>query len=376
MNKHGTGIWLDGEGKLPIHHDWDKKSFSKVPAFLTENLSRLSAIPELADHAFNYVSSEDFFKNLQKIIFPFILQAKALTVFTLKNLMNEGQISHVPQAMQAIGGMFLGVNIPMGIFNIYSLVRNWSEHNWFMRAAISTHILGNFLLSGAGISLLISKVPTLSSLVGSGKTLIFGKLAFIMGPIGMSLFAFVFLAKGSDASAKVVRFEKEIYSLKNKIQSSNLNDIETILIQRELARCKAGRTAAGIDAIKYFLLGVGIGMGAVVMSNLIAGSLASSLGWAAASLVGSGLIMGLGGLGYQWYYAKSEENKETDELAKELKTLINNQLSGMPHITQETKINFLKTNLGNAFNEDEIDSILKTPRFPGNPTLIDLIEGT
>ncbi len=321
--------------------------------------SEKSPIQSVPVSSIKFAFPKDFSETLKEKVVPLAMQAKASSIFTVKTLMASGTITHMQAALTGVGGLFIGVNLPAGVINTYSLVKNWKTTTKMGRAVRSSQILANTLLTSAGASLLFSKVGSLSALIGPSHAALAGKAAFVLGPAGMAILSVMNLGMGAVSVKKAVGFEALRKEAAAKQEGAN--PLEKALFSREERRFAAQRDFAVASSVKSFLLGIGIGVGALVMSGIVAGALTTPFGWAAIGLVGAGMAISIGVMVVQKRKAASKEREEGEQLVR----IIMEQMD-----LQGESIEEAVKNLSPHFT----DEVLNSSGWPGNPTLLELIE--
>jgi len=343
------------EGSQPIKGGQPPQPVPKaegVDELLREAKSPLASVP---------ISSIKFTlpETLKEDAVPIAMQAKATSIFTVKSLMLGGTITQMQPALAGVGSLFIGINLPVGIINTYSLVKNWKETSKMGRAVKSSEILANMLLTGAGSALLLSKLPKLAHLIGPSHAAAAGKAAFILGPIGMGILSVLSLGMGAVSTKQAVGYEAQRKEAAEKLTQTD-DPLEQALHSREVRRFSAMRDFSIANSVKYFLVGIGIGLGALVMSGIIAGSLVTPLGWVAAGLVGAGLVISIGVLVVRKRSAAEKEREENDTLVAEIVSQLD--LEGRS-VEEAVK----------ALNPLFTDDVLNSRSWPKNPTLLELI---
>lgn len=346
-------------GKKPQHSFFTRAS-TKTADLARAAKSQISSIPI---SSIKFTPPKNLSEQLREKAVPIAMQAKAVSIFTVKTLLTSGTITQMQPAMTGIGGLFIGINLPAGVINTYSLVKNWKSTSKMGRAVKSAQILSNALLTAAGGSLLFSKVKSLAALIGPSHAAVAAKTAFILGPIGMAILSVLSLGMGAVSVKNATAFENKRKEAAAKRDRTN-DPLEKALFSREVERFAAQRDFAVANAMKYFLVGVGIGIGAAVMSGIVAGALATPFGWAAVGLVGAGLVIGIGIIVVQRSKAAEKEQAENDGLVQEIITQL--QQMGLQGRSIEDAVKNLNANM--------TEEVLTSSGWPGNPTLLELIE--
>ncbi len=315
-----------------------------------------------------------------------LVAAKATLVFTAKSTIvtyfppkmsmggGMGMGTTAQSLMTTIGSLLLGINLPVALFETYTLAKDWQTLSATDRLTRGAKVSAHYLLSGAGMGVLIAKIPELAALLKPGGAMLSMKVALILGPIGMGILSILSLKMSGESAVEAVKLDKRRNAAKELFNHPEVNDFQKTLLGREGGRFENSRNFAIADSVRYLFIGVGVGIGALVMAGLIGGALATPFGWVAVALVAGGLVVGVAVYAYRRYRAEEQERIDSEGLVnllkeqRDVKDFLREQLDKLSKLSPNHQL-FIDP-------KTYADELLNSAIWPKNRTIQELLDAS
>ncbi len=210
--------------------------------------------------------------------------------------------AHVMAPTAAIGAALAGIGAPISVFNAYKLGQNWHQMSHMEKTGETMKLTGTVALAGVG-GLIIGGIA-------KGSAMALMPVVAAAGPAGLGAIAAGNVVVGAWNIGKITHLgikKRRIASTQAKmVESHTTTKTGQILFDRAKSKLtsemKSRMAMVGILAVTT----VGLGLGAAV----IAGALATPVGWVAAGLVLAGLGIAGGITLGRYIYRKVKARKQ------------------------------------------------------------------